>query len=1195
MQKRPLLGVFLGGKSIMALLTLINQLIESKDFSSIFSRVGHVQEHLVYGLSGSQKSVLTAALHKKAKRTILYVGETTQKAKEVWDDLNNIFPEKNILFFPTLEVIPYEVLAQSSEVQKKRLQTIFSLCQGEAHMVVATWEALIKTLVPVSSFKKGLRSLKQGESIDVEGLLKFTLDFGYQRVDMISDTGQISIRGGIIDIFSPHMDNPVRIELFDDEIESLRVFDVGSQRSLENLQQVNICPAREFFIASDEVAKKGIEQINKDGEHHLKQLAKQKQAEGYNNLGSTLRETIEKINNLQFFTGMEQLQTFFYLEQATLFDYFSEAPLIVFEEPNRIKEAATIREQERHETFVSLLVKGKLLPRQEQLYLSFNDLTNRAKKEEIIYLALLPKKLSGTNPENLFGVQSKTINLFLGKTRLLADEIKEWQRQKFSIVLLVTSLVRSERLKQSLWDSGIEAAVLDDYKSQPGKIVITIGNLSSGFELPTEKLVLITEHEMFQQPKKKAPKRMFNEGKKISQLEDLKLGDYVVHTNHGIGRYMGVERLDVGQVQRDYLVIKYYGEDKLYVPTDQVSLLQKFVGGEGLVPKVSKLNGSEWVKAKAKVKAAVKEMAEELLKLYASREAQPGFAFSLDDTFQREFEDSFPYQETEDQLKAIVEVKRDMEKNRPMDRLLCGDVGYGKTEVAMRAACKAVRDGKQIAILVPTTILAQQHYNNFIERFRELPVNVEMLSRFKSSKEQKIVAEKVSQGLVDIVIGTHRLLSSDIKFKNLGLLVIDEEQRFGVTHKEKLKKFKSIVDVLTLTATPIPRTLHMSLVGVRDMSVIETPPEDRYPVQTYVVEHSPELLREAIKREIGRGGQVYYVHNRVQDIEETAFFIQQLVPEARIHFAHGQMREDQLEKIMLSFLEGEIDVLVSTTIIETGLDIPNVNTLIIDESDKLGLSQLYQLRGRVGRSNRIAYAYLTYKKDKTLSEIAEKRLSAIREFTELGSGFKIAMRDLEIRGAGNLLGPEQHGHVAAVGFELYCQMLEEAVRELRGQKREDEIPNVLVEIHVDALIPSSYISDSGLKLEFYQRISMLKTREEEQKLALEFKDRFGEPPIPLQSLLRIAIIRILAAKVHVEAINHEQETVKLRLKDKHGFSGQQLMELVRKYRRQVSFAVTGPLVIQVNVKRMDTIQIMDLLEEILNELSNLAHKEETTV
>ena len=1179
----------------MSLQSVLNYLKKAKEYGFLLEEVKGSKNHHIYGVTGSQKSILATLLLEAEKKPLLYIVESVLRGKEIFDDLCNLLSDQSVQFFPALDALPFEVLAQSHETRRQRLEVLEGLLSRKTKVVITTLEALCKTLMPPEDFAKALIRYEVGQRVNMEELLAYLVGVGYQSVERIEDQGQFSRRGGIIDIFPAIATYPLRLEFFDDELESIRLFSIENQRSLQEVKEAVLSPAMEFFLWG--LAKeKASEKIRQEGSEILHKLSQKREKEAFENFSHKIKMVEEFIREEQYFPGHEQLLPYFTKKKYTLFDYFLEPPVVIFDEPGRQKESSQALERELQETYLALWEKGKVLPGQVDNYLNWEELGETLKPLKTVFFSLLPQKPLFQETINLFGISAKTTSLFMGKTRLLADELKELKRQKYTVVILVNSQERAKRLQQGLRDLGVEVSLggQDDLELQNGRVYLTTGYLTSGFELTSWKLVVYTEHELFHQSKKRMPRKMFKEGKKITVLDDLRAGDYVVHVNHGIGRYVGIEKLAVGDTERDYLVIKYRGEDKLYVPTSQVGLLQKYSYQEGVTPKLFKLGGNEWSKIKSKVKGSVRDLAQELLNLYAIRYAMRGHSFSQDTPWQKEFEDAFPYEETEDQLKCVEEIKRDMEKLKPMDRLLCGDVGYGKTEVALRAACKAAFDGKQTAVLVPTTILAQQHYNTFRERFEGFPVRVDVLSRFRSAKEQKQILQSLAQGNIDVIIGTHRLLSKDVKFKDLGLLIVDEEQRFGVVHKEKLKNLKKTVDVLTLTATPIPRTLQMSLTGVRDMSVIETPPEDRYPVQTFVVEYSPQLVREAIKRELGRGGQVYFVHNRVEDIEKVAMAIQELVPEARLGIAHGKMTEIQLENIMLDFMEQHLDVLVCTTIIESGLDIANVNTLIIDEADKLGLAQLYQLRGRVGRSNRVAYAYLTYKKDKVLSEVAEKRLNAIREFTELGSGFKIAMRDLEIRGAGNILGAEQSGQIAAVGFDLYCQMLEEAVREAKGEEQPVE-QTVTIDIYIKAYIPQEYISDNGVKIDFYQRINAVKEKAELTQLAEELKDRFGPLPDTVLNLLKIASIKLDAEQCKILSITQEQDVIKIKMADNHGLTGKELMSLVRRYRRQVSFSASEGLEIMVNVGNLEQQQRLVLLEKIISEISALAIPEKILV
>ena len=828
-----------------------------------------------------------------------------------------------------------------------------------------------------------------------------------------------------------------------------------------------------------------------------------------------------------------------------------------------------------------------MLPSQLKNNITNDELSKILTRFVRIGFSLLPKQAEA-KPRNILNFSAKTMHMFKGRTDLLVTEIKTLLENSFTVVVFASTESRAAKINDMFKNQDIFAKMDDGLpnKIDSGAVIIARGALEAGFELTPVKLAVITDWEIYGQPKRtRIVRAQTQQGTKISHFSDLRPGDYIVHVNHGIGKYIGIKQLEVGGVRKDYLFVQYAGEDKLYVPSDQIGLIQKYLGAEGNAPKLYKLGGTEWHRVKQKVKESVKDLANDLIALYATRDSIPGFKYMPDTVWQSEFEDAFQYEETPDQLKTIEDIKKDMETPRPMDRLLCGDVGYGKTEVAVRAAFKAVMDNKQVAVLVPTTILAQQHYNTFTERFSGYPIQVEMLSRFKSAKEQKEILGKVKKGAVDVIIGTHRLLQSDIGFKELGLVIIDEEQRFGVIHKERLKQLRQTVDVLTLTATPIPRTLHMAMIGVRDMSILESPPEDRFPVQTYVLEFNLEIIADAIRREIDRGGQVYFVHNRVMDIDKTAHLLQDVVPEARIVVAHGQMREDQLERRMLDFIAAKYDILVCTTIIETGLDIPNVNTLIVDEGEKMGLSQLHQLRGRVGRSHRLAYAYFTYKKDKSLTEVAEKRLQAIREFTEFGAGFKIAMRDLEIRGAGNILGPEQHGHMMAVGFDMYCRLLDEAVHELKGSPA-DQLPEPTLDINLNAFISDRYISDPGTKIEVYKKIMRIENREDSGDLEEELVDRFGDIPEPVTNLICVARIKSLAVKVGVQNITHNKDSINIKFFEESDIKADHLGPVTIVFKNRVSFAVTPNLQIILSVKGFQDSEILEKLEMLLTKLTN---------
>ncbi|MBO8170057.1 MAG: transcription-repair coupling factor [Thermoanaerobacteraceae bacterium] len=1138
------------------------------------------KDQLGYGISGSGKALFAASLIEQGYR-VLVVTANGEEAKKIYSDLETLLTETRVGYFPAREIMPYEVYAHSNELQNQRLGVMKRLVLGELACVVAPVGALLVSLVPHEVFAQSLLTLQQGDTLELDQVTEWLVEQGYERVDRVENAGQFSVRGGILDVYPVDEQQPVRVEFWGEDVDSIRCFDVSTQRSQTRVDKVVLGPARELVL-TQESRERGKKAIEAEFAMARKKLVAAKNNRALDRLNEKVGAALDKVINEQWAVGLEQFHSFFYPDGETLIDYFP-SPVIIWDEMGRIEEETKRLSKERADTYSQLLMDGALLPSQSNNYLQLERLLEQ-RCHGRIYLSLLPKGLPlGIQPQQVVNFETRTVQSFLGKMDLLAQELRQWLKKKYRLLLLTADQDRAKRLQLHLWDSGVEVHVSDGVQEEPraGVGVIVWPSLHQGFQLAGEKLVVVTDHELYGQ--KRQGRKTFKQDKKLDVFRDLKVGDYIVHINHGVGRYLGIERLEVGGVYKDYLHIQYAGEDKLYLPTDQAALIQPYTGVEGYVPKLNKLGGNEWKRVKKRVKQSVEDLAKDLLALYAARETVKGFAFPPDSDWQKDFEAQFPYQETEDQLTAIEEVKADMEKPKPMDRLLVGDVGYGKTEVAMRAAFKACDAGKQVAVLVPTTVLAQQHYLTFTERFKRFPMKIAVLSRFTGKAEQKAIVKGLAEGTVDIVIGTHRLLSSDVRFKDLGLLVIDEEQRFGVKHKERLKELRHQVDVLTLSATPIPRTLHMSLVGVRDMSVIETPPEERYPVQTYVVEYSPELVQEAVYRELNRQGQVFYVYNRVQGLQKKASEIQRLVPEARIAVAHGQMPERKLEQVMLDFIEGRYDVLVCTTIVENGLDIQNANTLIVDEADRMGLSQLYQIRGRVGRTNRVAYAYLTYRKDKVLSADAEKRLAAIREFTELGSGFKIAMRDLEIRGAGNILGPEQHGHMLAVGFDLYCRLLEDAVKRLKGEKQETaakEPPSL--ELTVDAYIADRYIADPGEKIDFYRRLTNAGNLAEVEGIAQALEDRYGKFPGEVENLLALARLRVLGMASGVTKIKQvSADRAEIHFGDDVKITGEKLMNLAQQFPRRVGISVARGITLQVKISRLDQRKMLELLESIL--------------
>lgn len=1035
------------------------------------------KSHLMYGLSGIAPYRLILA-------------EDERRAREIYEDYR--FYDRKVYSYPAKDLLFFQADIHGNLLIRQRMKVIKALLEEKELTVVTSIDGCMDFLESLGKIKEQLIHYESDSTVDTEQLKNQLVALGYERVGQVEMPGQFSVRGGIVDIYCLTEENPWRIELWGDEIDSIRSFDPESQRSLENLEELTIYPAVEHIGDKDMVS---------------------------------------------------------------FLDYFPEERTIIFlDEPNRLTEKGGAVEEEYRQSRMHREEKGsRNLP--ENWLCSFEQLQKELNKRNCISVCALEPKQAGWKVREKFYLEVKSISAYNNSFELLVKDLHQYKKQGYRIALLSGSRTRAERLAKDLQEEGLAAFYGQDYDREicPGEIMVVYGHAKKGFEYPLIKFAVMTESDIFGQEQKKKKKKKNYSGSRIQDFAELSIGDFVVHEKHGLGIYRGIEKVEVDRIVKDYIKIEYRGGSNLYIPATQLDCLQKYSGADASkAPKLNKLGTQEWNKTKSKVRGAVKNIAKELVELYAVRQEKEGYVCGPDTVWQREFEEMFPYEETEDQLSAIEDAKRDMESTRIMDRLICGDVGYGKTEVALRAAFKEVQESRQVAYLAPTTILAQQIYNTFVQRMKEFPVRVELLCRFRTPAQQKKAIEDLKKGQVDVIIGTHRILSKDVQFKNLGLLIVDEEQRFGVTHKEKIKQLKKDVDVLTLTATPIPRTLHMSLIGIRDMSVLEEPPMDRMPIQTYVMEYDEETVREAINRELRRGGQVYYVYNRVTDIADVALRIAKLVPDARVDFAHGQMSERELENEMYSFVNGDIDVLVSTTIIETGLDISNVNTMIIHDSDRYGLSQLYQLRGRIGRSNRTAYAFLMYRKNVMLKETAEKRLAAIREYTDLGSGFKIAMRDLELRGAGNLLGAQQHGHMNAVGYDLYCKMLNEAVKEAKGIHTMEDF-ETSVDLNVDAYIPDSYISNEFQKLDIYKRIAGIETQQDYDDMLEELLDRFGEPGKAVLNLLAIAKLKAIAHQGYVTEIKQTGKTVRFTLYEKARLNTEGFPALMQKYRRGLQF------------------------------------------
>ncbi|MEC1717339.1 transcription-repair coupling factor [Schinkia azotoformans] len=1140
-----------------------------------------LREQLVAGLSGSARAMFIAAMYIESKQPQLVVTHNLYQAQKLYDDLVEIIGENEVFLYPVNELIAAEIAIASPELKGQRIEALNHWCTQKSGILIAPIAGVRRILPPKEIWQNSLISLKTGEELDLDVFLLTLVKMGYERASMVSTPGEFSIRGGIIDIYPLTEERPLRLELFDTEIDSIRYFDIEDQRSLQTVSEISIGPATEVILFDEHYAK-GAEELELGLANSLKKVTDRSAKEA---LSEKVAYEVDQLKRRQPFPEMYKYMGLYYDRSASLIDYLPTNGIVIMDEISRIQEMSQSLDKEEAEWQISLLQQGDIIV-DLSIHHHFQDLLEKAKRP-LLYLSLFLRHVPHTHPENIINFTCKQMQSFHGQIDLLKGELDRWKKANYAVVFLAATDERVKKLSNVLADYNIEAEILEkDSDLLSTRFQIIKGDLSSGFELPLQHLAVITEEELFKKKAKKIARRQkLSNAERIKSYSELKVGDYVVHVNHGIGKYLGIETLEINGVHKDYLHLKYSGNDKLYVPVEQIDQVQKYVASEGKEPKIYKLGGTDWKKVKTKVQKSVQNIADDLIKLYAEREASKGYAFAKDGEEQRELESSFSYQETEDQLRCIEEIKKDMESERPMDRLLCGDVGYGKTEVAIRAIFKAIMDGKQVAFLVPTTILAQQHYETIRERFQGFPVEVGLLSRFRTKKQQTETIKGIKAGTIDVVIGTHRILSKDIVYRDLGLLVIDEEQRFGVTHKEKIKKMKANVDVLTLTATPIPRTLHMSMLGVRDLSVIETPPENRFPIQTYVAEYNPGLVREAIERELARDGQIYFLYNRVEEIERKAEEISMLVPDARVTYAHGQMNENELESVILSFLEGEFDVLVSTTIIETGVDIPNVNTLIVYDADKMGLSQLYQLRGRVGRSNRVAYAYFTYQKDKVLTEVAEKRLQAIKEFTELGSGFKIAMRDLSIRGAGNLLGAEQHGFIDTVGFDLYSQMLKEAIDERRGMPKEEIFRDVEINLEIDAYIPSDYIQDGKQKIDMYKRFRALDTLEDVADLQDEMIDRFGEFPKEVEYLFQISRMKVYAKKQKIDSIVQKKNEIWM-LMESSPEQISKVVELSAKYVKHIRLGQEGDKLKIITEQNRTTIEDqIRVVEAFLKELN----------
>ena len=1164
----------------------------------------------ISGVTDSQKVHVMHELSKDNPWRLVVTYDDT-RAKEIFDDFS--YFEPNTWLYPARDLLFYSSDIHGNLLTRQRMQVFKHLLEDEGGVVVTTVDGLMDHLLPLSRIKESCLNIMVGQTLDMEEIKHLLTGMGYERMGQVDGMGQFSVRGGILDVFPLTEEVPVRIELWGDEVDSIRSFDAESQRSIQQMDEVTIYPAAELILTKEHI-EEGILRLEADEKKQEKAFRDQKKPEEAQRIRRAVGELVESLKEGFDVQTLDAYIRYFCKDTVSFLDYMKEVGAkvtlvssttekgkqtsglaLILDEPQRMKEKAETVETEFRESMSHRLEQGYILSGQADLLFASKTVLADCHTPHSIFMTGLDQRLPGMTPKAKYSLTGKNLNSYQNSFEILIKDLTKWKKDGYRVVLLSASRTRASRLAGDLREYDLRAFCPEDAGRPvaPGEIMVTYGKLHKGFEYPLIKFVVITESDMFGVEKRKKKRKKYNyEGKKSSSFSELSVGDYVVHESHGLGIYKGIEKIEQDHVIKDYIKVEYGDGGNLYLPATRLEGIQKYAGADAKVPKLNKLGGTEWTKTKTKVRTAVREIAKELVELYAARQDAEGFQYGPDTVWQKEFEEMFPYDETDDQLTAIDDTKRDMESKKIMDRLICGDVGYGKTEIALRAAFKAVQEEKQVVYLVPTTILAQQIYNTFVQRMKDFPVRVDMMSRFRTPGEMKKTVEGLKKGYVDIIVGTHRVLSKDVQFKNLGLLIVDEEQRFGVTHKEKIKQMKQNVDVLTLTATPIPRTLHMSLIGIRDMSVLEEPPVDRVPIQTYVMEYNDEMIREAIHRELGRGGQVYYVYNRVNNIDEVANHVASLVPDANVAFAHGQMNEHQLEKIMLDFINGDIDVLVSTTIIETGLDIPNANTMIIQDADRLGLSQLYQIRGRIGRSNRTSYAFLMYKRDKMLKEDAEKRLQAIREFTELGSGIKIAMRDLEIRGAGNILGAEQHGHMEAVGYDLYCKMLNEAVIALKGGQEEEETFETVVDCDIDAFIPDGYIKNEYLKLDVYKRISAIETDDEYMDMQDELIDRFGDIPKSVDNLLRVAELKAMAHRAYVTEVDINTQEIRIELYPKAKLDVTKIPALIAEYKTALRFAQGGekPVLFyqEKGKKNKNCEPMIEKAKEILGKLGGLA-------
>ena len=1096
------------------------------EYGTLLQSLAKGESAALTGIAQINRSHLIAALRQDSSAPIVVLCQDDMAARRLQQELK-AFLGADAPVLPSRELTLYDTAVVSRAWEQKRLRQLYDLKTGAVDLQILSWEALSQRTMPPATLLKAAFMLETGREYDLKELTQRLTEAGYSRSPMVEGPGQFAIRGGILDVFSPAADRPFRAEFFGDELDTMGYFDPDTQRRTENADQVIVLPVGE---TQPRLHPEGLNGLCEDLRYLISRQQRRKNIN--EELIKTLQKDLEKYENNMHHSASDRYMALIYPEFSNAMDYIPANAIVVVCDHGNLKRTARTRTEAVGMQLDGLLQGGLLAGELCDYVSQWEDVCAQMKGRKVVYL----DSFGGSSypeenpPKQLLPITTKQLPGYGGNLDTAVADLAHYQKMEFASLVLCGTRRRAEILQEMLSSKGLSAFICIPLTTmpQPGQILLAEGSLPFGMEYPNSKLAVLTEGQLIARgEQKKKSKKSATNRQKLNSFTDLTPGDLVVHENYGIGRFVAMEQIKVDGAVKDYIKIAYQGTDTLFVPATQLDLVSKYIGGGGedATVRLNKIGTDAWQKTKAKARKAAKDMAGELIKLYAARRRQEGFAFAADSPWQQEFEDNFPYPETEDQLRCIAQIKADMEAPIPMDRLLCGDVGFGKTEVALRAVMKAIMDGKQCAILVPTTVLAQQHYQTAIARFRGFPVNIDVLSRFRSPTEQKRTLQKLRSGGVDLIIGTHKLLQKTVEFKDLGLLIVDEEQRFGVSHKERLKELAKGVDVLTLSATPIPRTLNMALSGIRDMSTIEEPPADRYPVQTFVMEHNNAIIDDAIRREVERGGQVYYLHNRVDTIDQCAGALKRRIPGLQVAVAHGQMGEDALGDVMSAMADGEIQVLVCTTIIETGLDIPNANTLIIENADRFGLSQLHQLRGRVGRSTRHAYAYFTYRPDKNLTEVAEKRLSAIRDFAEFGSGFKIAMRDLEIRGAGNLLGAEQSGHMMSVGYDMYLKLLDEAVLEERGER--PKMPECTADLNVTANVDQEYVSRGEERMDLYRRMAAIRTQEDADDLLDEIIDRYGDPPKGVLNLIDIALLRAKAQQVGIQDIRQKAGDVML--------------------------------------------------------------------